>query len=196
MSTDQRTSQRKLLSYVHGPTINPVFCKADGVATRLCYAIVICVPNKQCGEPPKRAYSLQDTDSKVRISATDKVISSYSNNKPIRDGWPSIFEASIQKEASRVVYFVLPTNRSLDQEIGVTQEPLFEERLMAQRKERELATLELGFKQPLSKEEKIEKKKQRLTAIADIRYDLQLAVLDGIGKGLDPRFDVTKIAKP
>ncbi|GJW12491.1 hypothetical protein Tco_1578318 [Tanacetum coccineum] len=72
----------------------------------------------------------------------------------------------------------------------------FEERLMAQRKERELATLELGFKQPLSKEEKIEKKKQRLTAIADIRYVLQLAVLDGIGKGLDPRFDITEIAKP
>lgn len=36
---------------------------------------------------------------------------------------------------------------------------------MAQRKERELATAELGFKKPLSKEERIEKKKQRLAAI-------------------------------
>lgn len=44
----------------------------------------------------------------------------------------------------------------------------FEERLVAQRKERELATAELGFKKPLSKEEKIEKKKQRLAAIGTI----------------------------
>lgn len=36
---------------------------------------------------------------------------------------------------------------------------------MAQRKERELATAELGFKKQLTKEEKIEKKKQRLAAI-------------------------------
>ncbi|RXI09416.1 hypothetical protein DVH24_034033 [Malus domestica] len=62
----------------------------------------------------------------------------------------------------------------------------FEERLAAQRKEKELATAELGFKKPLSKEEKIMKKKERLAAI----------VLDGIGKGLDPRFDITEIAKP
>ncbi|KAK4388991.1 protein ACTIVITY OF BC1 COMPLEX kinase, chloroplastic [Sesamum angolense] len=62
----------------------------------------------------------------------------------------------------------------------------FEERLAAQRREREVATAELGFKKPLTKEEKIEKKKQRLAAI----------VLDGIGKGLDPRFDITEIAKP
>ncbi|KAL9313756.1 hypothetical protein ACSQ67_019208 [Phaseolus vulgaris] len=62
----------------------------------------------------------------------------------------------------------------------------FEERLAAQRREREVATTELGFKKPLSKEEKIKKKKQRLAAI----------VLDGIGKGLDPRFDITEIAKP
>ncbi|KDO59966.1 hypothetical protein CISIN_1g0041152mg, partial [Citrus sinensis] len=41
----------------------------------------------------------------------------------------------------------------------------FEERLAAQRKEREITTQELGFKKPLSKEEKIEKKKQRLAAI-------------------------------
>ncbi|KAK8977954.1 hypothetical protein V6N11_059583 [Hibiscus sabdariffa] len=35
----------------------------------------------------------------------------------------------------------------------------FEERLAAQRREREMATAELGFKKPLSKEEKMEKKK-------------------------------------
>lgn len=36
---------------------------------------------------------------------------------------------------------------------------------MAQRKEREMATSELGFKKQLTKEEKIEKKKERLAAI-------------------------------
>ncbi|KAM7523684.1 hypothetical protein LguiA_013586 [Lonicera macranthoides] len=107
----------------------------------------------------------------------------------------------------------------------------FEERLQAQRRERELATAELGFKKPLSKEERIEKKKQRLAAIGNsvlpllilvmeilpfLREDLlaiaadqpfrfpatftfvvrAFSVLDGIGKGLDPRFDITEIAKP
>lgn len=43
----------------------------------------------------------------------------------------------------------------------------FEERLAAQRQEREEATTELGFKKPLSKEEKIKKKKQRLAAIGN-----------------------------
>lgn len=89
----------------------------------------------------------------------------------------------------------------------------FEERLVAQRKERELATAELGFKKPLSKEEKNEKKKQRLAAIGEdllaiaadqpFRFPATFtfvvrafSVLDGIGKGLDPRFDITEIAKP
>lgn len=45
----------------------------------------------------------------------------------------------------------------------------FEERLAAQRREREMTTAaELGFKKPLSKEEKIEKKKQRLAAIGKL----------------------------
>jgi len=45
----------------------------------------------------------------------------------------------------------------------------FEERLAAQRKEKEeiAAAEELGFKKPLSKEEKQEKKKQRLAAIGE-----------------------------
>ncbi|KAL5820429.1 hypothetical protein ACOSQ3_022311 [Xanthoceras sorbifolium] len=89
----------------------------------------------------------------------------------------------------------------------------FEERLAAQRKEREAATAEVGFKKPLSKEEKIEKKKQRLAAIGEdllaiaadqpFRFPATFtfvvrafSVLDGIGKGLDPRFDITEIAKP
>nr|GMD57392.1 protein ACTIVITY OF BC1 COMPLEX KINASE 8, chloroplastic [Ipomoea batatas] len=89
----------------------------------------------------------------------------------------------------------------------------FEERLAAQRKERELAKAELGFKKPLTKEEKIEKKKQRLAAIGEDLLSIAadqpfrfpatftfvvraFSVLDGIGKGLDPRFDITEIAKP
>nr|KJB18305.1 hypothetical protein B456_003G046300 [Gossypium raimondii] len=43
----------------------------------------------------------------------------------------------------------------------------FEERLAAQRREREMATTELGFKKPLTKEEKIAKKKERLAAIGN-----------------------------
>ncbi|KAI3851749.1 hypothetical protein MKX03_018122 [Papaver bracteatum] len=92
----------------------------------------------------------------------------------------------------------------------------FEERLAAQRKEKEeLAAAEavIGFKQPLSKEEKIAKKKQRLAAIGEDLLSIAadqpfrfpatftfvvraFSVLDGIGKGLDPRFDITEIAKP
>jgi len=44
----------------------------------------------------------------------------------------------------------------------------FEERLAAQRKEREMATAELGFKKQLTKEEKFEKRKQRLAAIGNV----------------------------
>lgn len=89
----------------------------------------------------------------------------------------------------------------------------FEERLAAQRKEREMAAAELGFKKPLSREEMMEKKKQRLAAIGEdllaiaadqpFRFPATFtfvvrafSVLDGIGKGLDPRFDITEIAKP
>lgn len=89
----------------------------------------------------------------------------------------------------------------------------FEQRLAAQRKEREMAKQEFGFKKPLSKEERIEKKKQRLAAIGEdllaiaadqpFRFPATFtfvvrafSVLDGIGKGLDPRFDITEIAKP
>ncbi|XP_030463252.2 protein ACTIVITY OF BC1 COMPLEX KINASE 8, chloroplastic isoform X1 [Syzygium oleosum] len=89
----------------------------------------------------------------------------------------------------------------------------FEERLAAQRREAEMATTELGFKKPLSKEEMIEKKKQRLAAIGEDLLSIAadqpfrfpatftfvvraFSVLDGIGKGLDPRFDITEIAKP
>ncbi|OIT26860.1 PREDICTED: uncharacterized protein LOC109214760 [Nicotiana attenuata] len=89
----------------------------------------------------------------------------------------------------------------------------FEERLAAQRKEREMAQAELGFKKPLSREEQIEKKKQRLAAIGEDLLSIAadqpfrfpatftfvvraFSVLDGIGKGLDPRFDITEIAKP
>lgn len=89
----------------------------------------------------------------------------------------------------------------------------FEERLAAQRAEREAATAELGFKKPLTKQEYDEKKKLRLAAIGEDLLSISVdqpfrfpatftfvvrafSVLDGIGKGLDPRFDISEIAKP
>eukprot|EP01018_Ginkgo_biloba_P038096 Gb_35512 [translate_table: standard] len=89
----------------------------------------------------------------------------------------------------------------------------FEERLAAQNQEKQAAKSELGFKKPLTKEEKIEKKKLRLAAIGEDLLSIAVdqpfrfpatftfvvrafSVLDGIGKGLDPRFDISEIAKP
>ncbi|PWZ31108.1 Uncharacterized protein sll1770 [Zea mays] len=89
----------------------------------------------------------------------------------------------------------------------------FQECLTAQRKEREMAIAELGFKKQLTKEEKFEKRKQRLAAIGEdllaiaadqpFRFPATFtfvvrafSVLDGTGKGLDPRFHITEIAKP
>lgn len=47
----------------------------------------------------------------------------------------------------------------------------FEERLTAQRREKEIEAAELGLKTPLSKEEKVMKKKERLAAIGNV-FDL------------------------
>ncbi|XP_008662158.1 uncharacterized protein [Zea mays] len=80
----------------------------------------------------------------------------------------------------------------------------FQECLTAQRKEREMATAELGFKKQLTKEEKFEKRKQRLATIGEdllaiaadqpFRFPATFtfvvrafSVLDGTGKGLHPR---------
>lgn len=69
---------------------------------------------------------------------------------------------------------------------------------MAQRKEREIASTELGFKKQLTREEKLEKKKQRLAAIGngfdllyilcgDNSYTIRLLVLpyNVVGETLD-----------
>ncbi|BFI25413.1 aarF domain-containing kinase [Marchantia polymorpha subsp. ruderalis] len=94
----------------------------------------------------------------------------------------------------------------------------FEERLAAQRKEKEEREkderdIALGFKPQLTKAEREEKKKLRLAAIGEDLLSIAVdqpfrfpatftfvvrafSVLDGIGKGLDPRFDISEIAKP
>lgn len=91
----------------------------------------------------------------------------------------------------------------------------FEERLEAQRKEREekKKAYSSSYKPQLTKDEKTARRKQILAAIGE---DLLVAsadkpfrfpatftfvvrsftVLDGIGKGLDPRFDISEIAAP
>ncbi len=91
----------------------------------------------------------------------------------------------------------------------------FDERLQAQKAERQRLAEQYstGYKPQLSKEEKKAKRKQILSAIGE---DLLVAssdkpfrfpatftfvvrsftVLDGIGKGLDPRFDISEISAP
>lgn len=92
----------------------------------------------------------------------------------------------------------------------------FQERLVAQREERAAAAAaakQRGFKPQASKEEKAARRKQILSSIGE---DLLVAsadkpfrfpatftfvvrsftVLDGIGKGLDARFDISEIAAP
>ncbi|KAI3462019.1 hypothetical protein Pfo_018682 [Paulownia fortunei] len=138
----------------------------------------------------------------------------------IREGLLEVFYGVYEKDAEKVLQAmvqmgVLVPTGDLTAVRRTAQFFLnsFEERLAEQRREREMATAELGFKKPLSKEEKIEKKKQRLAAIGEdllaiaadqpFRFPATFtfvvrafSVLDGIGKGLDPRFDITEIAKP
>ncbi|RZC43931.1 hypothetical protein C5167_036873 [Papaver somniferum] len=136
----------------------------------------------------------------------------------IREGLLEAFYGVYEKDPDRVLQsmvqmgVLVPTGDLT----AVRRTAHFEERLAAQRKEKEeLAAAEavVGFKQPLSKEEKIAKKKQRLAAIGEDLLSIAadqpfrfpatftfvvraFSVLDGIGKGLDPRFDITEIAKP
>lgn len=89
----------------------------------------------------------------------------------------------------------------------------FETRLAEQQKEKEQAREKLGFKKQSTKEEMKEKKKKRLAAIGEDLLTIAVdqpfrfpatftfvvrafSVLDGIGKGLDPRFDISEIARP
>ena len=91
----------------------------------------------------------------------------------------------------------------------------FEERLKAQQNEREIKGAEYNksFKDPRSAEEKKLKKKEILANIGEdllaisadqpFRFPATFtfvvrafSVLDGLGKGLDPRFDISEIARP
>lgn len=138
----------------------------------------------------------------------------------IREGLLEVFYGVYEKDAEKVIQamvqmgVLVPTGDTTA--VRRTAQFFlnsFEERLVAQRKEREMTTTELGFKKPLSKGEQVEKKKQRLAAIGEdllaiaadqpFRFPATFtfvvrafSVLDGIGKGLDPRFDITEIAKP
>ncbi|KAL4578047.1 hypothetical protein LXL04_014162 [Taraxacum kok-saghyz] len=138
----------------------------------------------------------------------------------IREGLLEVFYGVYEKDPNKVIQamvqmgVLVPTgDMTAVRRTALFFLNSFEERLVAQRKERELATQELGFKKQLSKEEKVEKKKQRLAAIGEdllaiaadqpFRFPATFtfvvrafSVLDGIGKGLDPRFDITEIAKP
>ncbi|XP_057972420.1 protein ACTIVITY OF BC1 COMPLEX KINASE 8, chloroplastic [Malania oleifera] len=146
------------------------------------------------------------------------MMGSISSN--IREGLLETFYGVYEKDADKVVRAMIqmgvlvPTgDLTAVRRTALFFLNSFEERLAAQRKEREMATAELGFKKPLSREERIEKRKQRLAAIGEdllaiaadqpFRFPATFtfvvrafSVLDGIGKGLDPRFDITEIAKP
>lgn len=138
----------------------------------------------------------------------------------IREGLLEVFYGVYEKDPDRVVQAMIqmgvlvPTgDMTAVRRTAKFFLNSFEERLAAQRKEREMAAAELGFKKQLSKEERLEKKKQRLAAIGEdllaiaadqpFRFPATFtfvvrafSVLDGIGKGLNPRFDITEIAKP
>ncbi|XP_075510342.1 LOW QUALITY PROTEIN: protein ACTIVITY OF BC1 COMPLEX KINASE 8, chloroplastic [Primulina tabacum] len=138
----------------------------------------------------------------------------------IREGLLEVFYGVYEKDAEKVIQamvqmgVLVPTgDKTAVRRTAQFFLNSFEERLVAQRKEREITQTEVGFKKPLSKEEQVEKKKQRLAAIGEdllaiaadqpFRFPATFtfvvrafSVLDGIGKGLDPRFDITEIAKP
>ncbi|KAL3613435.1 Protein ACTIVITY OF BC1 COMPLEX KINASE 8, chloroplastic [Castilleja foliolosa] len=138
----------------------------------------------------------------------------------IREGLLEVFYGVYEKDAEKVLEamvqmgVLVPTgDKTAVRRTAQFFLNSFEERLAEQRREKEMATAELGFKKPLSKDEKTEKKKQRLAAIGEdllaiaadqpFRFPATFtfvvrafSVLDGIGKGLDPRFDISEIAKP
>lgn len=141
-------------------------------------------------------------------------------NPNIREGLLEVFYGVYEKDPNKVLQAmvqmgVLVPSSDMTAVRRTAQFFLnsFEERLEAQKKEKEMATSELGFKKPLTKEEKVQKKKQRLAAIGEDLLSIAVdqpfrfpatftfvvrafSVLDGIGKGLDPRFDISEIAKP
>lgn len=141
-------------------------------------------------------------------------------NPNIREGLLEVFYGVYEKDPNKVLQAmvqmgVLVPSSDMTAVRRTAQFFLnsFEERLESQKKEKEMATSELGFKKPLTKEEKVQKKKLRLAAIGEDLLSIAVdqpfrfpatftfvvrafSVLDGIGKGLDPRFDISEIAKP
>ncbi|KAK6150477.1 hypothetical protein DH2020_015409 [Rehmannia glutinosa] len=113
-----------------------------------------------------------------RIQALDQLgVDRQSISPNIREGLLEVFYGVYEKDAEKVLQAmvqmgVLVPTGDMTAVRRTAQFFLnsFEERLAAQRKEREMAREELGFKKPLSKEEMTEKKKQRLAAIEELTW--------------------------
>eukprot|EP00898_Chlorokybus_atmophyticus_P004377 jgi/Chlat1/4940/Chrsp31S04787 len=140
-------------------------------------------------------------------------------NKDIRSGLQDAFYAVYERDASKVLDamvkmgVLVPTGDMVS--IRRTAQfflDSFGERLKKQKEEKQQGEV-AGFKPKLSKEEKQAKRSQRLASIGEdllavaadqpFRFPAtftfvvrSFTVLDGIGKSLDPRFDITEIAKP
>ncbi|KAL0282363.1 UNVERIFIED_CONTAM: protein ACTIVITY OF BC1 COMPLEX kinase, chloroplastic [Sesamum angustifolium] len=140
----------------------------------------------------------------------------------IREGLLEVFYGVHEKDAEKVLQamvqmgVLVPTGDMTA--VRRTSQFFLNRAPRSTKKEREVATAELGFKKPLTKEEKIEKRNSILPQLVKIYWPLPqinrsafpplslsftgiylnfiCKVLDGIGKGLDPRFDITEIAKP
>eukprot|EP00958_Prasinococcus_capsulatus_P021897 scaffold3036_cov414-Prasinococcus_capsulatus_cf.AAC.6 len=141
----------------------------------------------------------------------------------VREGLIEVFYGVYQKNAQRVldalvVMGVLVPGKDQVSVLRTANFFLnqFQDRLKAQREERNKDSRDFrarGFKEQRTKEEGKQVRKARLAAIGEDLLSISadqpfrfpatftfvvraFSVLDGIGKGLDPRFDISEIARP